>query len=92
VKMLNDSLPMISEGIPAQIEGLLTLCRPKSSVVVLGPTTPLSAVLFDYGVDVACGTRVVDPVLALRCLSQRATFRQVRGVRLLTLERQCMRG
>jgi uncharacterized protein (DUF4213/DUF364 family) len=70
------------------LEGLLSLCRPDSFVVVLGPTTPLSPVLFDNGVDVISGTRVVDPELALRCVSEGATFRQMRGVRLLTMERQ----
>ncbi len=70
------------------IEGLLSLCRPGTLVVVLGPSTPLSPVLFDYGVDVVSGTRVVDVDVALRCLSEGATFRQIRGVRLLTMERQ----
>jgi uncharacterized protein (DUF4213/DUF364 family) len=69
------------------IEGLLGLCRPDSLVIVLGPTTPLSPVLFDYGVDIVSGTLVVDPELALRCLSEGATFRQMRGVRLLTMQR-----
>ncbi len=70
------------------IEGLLVLCQPQSFVVVLGPTTPLSPVLFDYGADVVSGTRVVEPELALRCLSEGATFRQIRGTRRLTMERQ----
>ena len=69
------------------IEGLLALCRADSLVMVLGPTTPLSPVLFGHGADVISGTQVVDPELALRCLSQGATFRQMRGVRLLTMER-----
>lgn len=70
------------------IEQLLGLCRPGTLVVVLGPSTPLSPVLFDYGVDVIAGTRVVDVDVALRCLSEGATFRQIRGVRLLTMEQQ----
>jgi uncharacterized protein (DUF4213/DUF364 family) len=74
------------------LEGLLRLCRANSFVVVLGPTTPLSPVLFDHGVDVVSGTRVVEPELALRCLSEGATFRQIRGVRLLTMERDAFRG
>jgi uncharacterized protein (DUF4213/DUF364 family) len=73
------------------IERLLGLCPPQSFVVVLGPTTPLSSVLFDYGVDVVSGTLVVEPELALRCLSEGATFRQVRGTRRLTMERQAAR-
>jgi len=70
------------------LEQLLSLCRPETVVVVLGPSTPLSPVLFDYGVDVISGTRVVDPGLALRCLNEGATFRQIKGLRLLTMERK----
>ncbi|MCL4459569.1 MAG: DUF364 domain-containing protein [Chloroflexi bacterium] len=69
------------------IEPLLALCHPEALVVLLGPTTPLSPVLFDYGVDVLSGTRVIDVELALRCISEGATFRQVRGVKLLTMTR-----
>lgn len=69
------------------IERLLSVCQPGSLVVVLGPTTPLSPVLFDYGVDVISGTRVIDPLLALRCVSEGAVFRQLRGIRLLTMQR-----
>jgi uncharacterized protein (DUF4213/DUF364 family) len=77
-----------SAFINHSLEGLLGLCRAESFVVVLGPTTPLSPVLFDYGADVISGTRVVEPELALRCASEGATFRQMGGVRLLTMERR----
>ncbi|UCG83715.1 MAG: DUF364 domain-containing protein [Dehalococcoidia bacterium] len=69
------------------IEHLLALCDPGTFVIVLGPTTPLSPVLFDYGVDVISGTRVTDPELVLRYVSQGATFRQMKGVKLLTMKR-----
>ena len=69
------------------IERLLGLCRQGSLVLVLGPTTPLSPVLFDYGADLISGTRVIDTELALHCLSEGATFRQMKGVRLLTMQR-----
>jgi uncharacterized protein (DUF4213/DUF364 family) len=80
-----------SAFINHSLEGLLGLCRADSFVVVLGPTTPLSPVLFDYGADVVSGTRVVEPELALRCASEGATFRQIRGIRLLTMERRAAR-
>ena len=69
------------------LDDLLALCREDSSVMVLGPSTPLSPVLFDYGVDVLSGTQVVDTDLVLTLISQGATFRQVKGpgVRLLTM-------
>ncbi len=69
------------------IEHLLQLCSPKSYVVVLGATTPLSPVLFDYGVDAISGTIVVDPELVLRSVSQGGIFTQIRGVRILTMKR-----
>jgi uncharacterized protein (DUF4213/DUF364 family) len=71
---------------------LLSLCRPESVVMLLGPTAPLSPVLFDHGVDIISGTCVVDPERALRCLSEGATFRQMQGVRLLTMQRRATRG
>jgi uncharacterized protein (DUF4213/DUF364 family) len=74
--------------INGTLEYLLGLCTPQSFVVVLGPTTPLSPVLFDHGVDVVSGTKVVDAELVLRCAAQGAAFRQMRGVRLLTMMRQ----
>ena len=69
------------------IQGLLDLCSPKACVVVLGPTTPLSPVLFDYGIDVISGTRVIEPDTVFAHVSQGASFRQMKGVRLLTMRR-----
>ncbi len=66
---------------------LIGLCHPKAFVVMLGDTVPLSPVLFDHRIDAICGTRVVDPALALRCVSQGATFRQIKGTRRLTLQK-----
>ena len=67
------------------IEQLLKLCRPEAYVVILGDTAPLSPVLFDYGINAISGTRVIDPELALRCVSQGATYRQIKGIRKLTM-------
>jgi uncharacterized protein (DUF4213/DUF364 family) len=67
------------------IEYLLELCDPGAYVVILGDTSPLSPVLLDYGIDAISGTKVVDPGLAMRCVSQGATFRQVKGIELLTM-------
>jgi uncharacterized protein (DUF4213/DUF364 family) len=73
--------------INGTFDGLIRLCRPGALVLVLGPSTPLSPVLFDYGVDVISGAQVVDAEATLRTISQGATFRQVEGVRLLTMSR-----
>jgi len=67
------------------IENLLEMCSPGAYVLILGDTTPLSPVLFDYGVDAVCGTRVVEPEILLKCVSQGATFRQLKGIKLPTM-------
>ena len=67
------------------LDHLLELCSPGAYVILLGDTTPLSPILFDYGVDALCGTKVIDPDLALRCVSQGANFRQIKGIKRFTL-------
>jgi uncharacterized protein len=66
------------------IEPLLNLCK-KAYVVLIGPTSPLTPVLFDYGIDVICGSKVAEEEKVIRSISQGATFRQITGVRVLTL-------
>ena len=68
-------------------DDLIGLCRPDAFVLLLGPSTPLTPVLFEAGVDAISGTRVHDPELVLRSVTQGATFRQIKragGLRLLT--------
>jgi uncharacterized protein (DUF4213/DUF364 family) len=69
------------------IEALLKLCNPKAYLVILGDTTPLSPVLFDYRINAISGTKVIDSELALNCVSQGANYRQIKGIRKLTMIR-----
>jgi uncharacterized protein (DUF4213/DUF364 family) len=64
---------------------LLELCNREAFIIMLGDTVPLSPVLFDYGVHALSGTRVIDAELALKCVSQGANFRQIKGTRKLTM-------
>ncbi|MGA2517114.1 MAG: DUF364 domain-containing protein [Thermodesulfobacteriota bacterium] len=68
------------------IEGLLNLCK-KAYVVLVGPTSPLSSVLFDYGIEAICGTKVIDAEKVVRSIGEGATFKEVTGVKLLTLKK-----
>jgi uncharacterized protein (DUF4213/DUF364 family) len=65
------------------LDDLLTLCSPQALVMILGPSTPLSPVLFDHGATVIAGSWVVDEDAVLNSIGQGATFQQVSGVRLL---------
>jgi hypothetical protein len=69
-------------------ESLMGLCRPGALVLVLGPSTPLSPILFDYGVHILSGSVVEDVEAVLQAVSQGANFRQVHrhGVRLVTIQ------
>jgi len=67
------------------IEHLLRLCKTDAFVVALGGTTPLSPVLFKYGVDAVCGTMVVDAEAVLAAAGRGATYREIKGTRRLTM-------
>jgi uncharacterized protein (DUF4213/DUF364 family) len=72
------------------LDHLIELCSKQALVLILGPSTPLSPILFDYGVSLLSGSVVtnIDPVL--RAISQGANFRQIHkaGVLLVTLDRE----
>lgn len=65
-------------------EKLLGLSR-NSFIVMIGPTSPLLPVLFDYGVDVIAGVKVIEPEKTIRSISEGAIFSQVKGVKLITM-------
>lgn len=69
------------------LDSLLDLVSPDAYKMILGPSTPLSPVLFDYGFDALSGAIVVDRDRVLDCISQGANFRQMSGVRKVTMRR-----
>lgn len=75
------STTIINRTLP----GLLGLVRPDAFVLLLGPSTPLTPRLFDHGIDLLCGTLIVDPVAVLRAVEQGAVTSQIRGVRRVCL-------
>lgn len=69
------------------VDELLGLCKKESWVMMVGGTTPLSPILFDYGVDMIAGSKVIDPQKAINCISQAATFRQIKGIKHLIMKK-----
>ena len=70
-------------------EGLKALCSPEAIILVIGPSTPLSPLMFDEGVDILAGSIVTNVDAVLRVVGEGANFRQVKkaGVRLVTVAR-----
>ncbi len=68
-------------------ETVMKLCRKDAFKVMLGASTPMIPLLFDYGIDVLSGCRVLDPDLVFRCVGQGATFKQINGIKLLSMRR-----
>lgn len=71
-------------------ESLMALCRKDTTVIMLGPTTPLSPVLFAHGVDIFSGSEVLDPKATMLGIAQGATMHQLKkegSIRYVTLGR-----
>lgn len=70
-------------------DGLMALRRSDALTMLLGPSTPLTPLLFDAGLDLLSGAIVEDIDAVLAAVSQGAGFRQIHraGVRLVTLQR-----
>jgi len=65
---------------------LLALCKPDAYLLLLGPSTPLTPLMADFGIDLLAGSSVEDIPAVLGALGQGGNFRQVHkaGVRLIT--------
>jgi uncharacterized protein (DUF4213/DUF364 family) len=71
------------------LEPLIQLCREDATVLILGPSTPLSPIPFRYGVDLLSGSVVTEIENVLHAAGQGANFRQLHkaGILLVTLDR-----
>jgi len=63
------------------IEGLLALKKPGATIIVVGPSVPLSSALFDFGVDVIGGAWVEDENEVYAKASQGGAPRHLNGLR-----------
>jgi len=68
-------------------EEYLSSCNPHALKIMMGPSTPLTPLLFDFGLDILAGVRVVDPGLVHEYIAQGAAFSQVKGIEKITLTR-----
>jgi uncharacterized protein (DUF4213/DUF364 family) len=69
------------------IEGILPYMRKDAYAILVGPSTPLNPMLFEYGFSLLAGVRVIDKEALFLSVSQGAIFRQVRGAELITISK-----
>jgi len=72
-------------------ELIMANCRPSSFKIMLGPSTPLSPILFDYGLDAIGGALVEDESGVLLEIEQGAAFRKLKGVRTMVMAKDSLR-
>jgi hypothetical protein len=68
-------------------DNLIALRRPDALTLLIGPSTPLSPILFDHGVNIISGAVVDDIDSTLRGVMQGANFHQLHsmGVKLVSM-------
>lgn len=78
-------MSLINHTLP----GLLALCSKDAYVMVLGPSSPLSPVMYDYGISLVSGSIVENIEAVLQTVAQGGNFRQIHksGVRLVNIIR-----
>jgi len=71
------------------LSNLLELCSPNTHVMLLGPSTPLSHALYDYGITTLSGVKVFDIESVISGIKQGANFKQLHklGVTLVTIRK-----
>jgi uncharacterized protein (DUF4213/DUF364 family) len=69
------------------LDDLLALARPEAKVMLLGPSTPLTPVLFEFGIDLLSGVQVVDIEAAWASVAAASNFQKMKGVRRVTMEK-----
>ncbi|MCF8333993.1 MAG: DUF364 domain-containing protein [Bacteroidales bacterium] len=67
---------------------IMQCVRKDAYKIVMGPSTPLSPALFDYGIDAVCGTLVTDYEWLRRCVMEATPVRYLKGKEFVTWFRE----
>ena len=79
-----------SSLINHSFERIMFHCGPNSFKIMLGPSTPLSTVLFYYGLDAIGGALVENVNKVLAQVEQGTSFRALKGVRTVLMAKDSL--
>jgi uncharacterized protein (DUF4213/DUF364 family) len=67
------------------LEDYLALCKKDAIVMLIGPSTPLNPLLFEFNIRILSGILVEDKSQVIKAVSQGAIFRQMQGVKRMVM-------
>jgi len=67
------------------LAGILSCCSKSAIKLIIGPSTPVSPVLFKLGFDYVAGVVVNDRELVIKGIEDGCSFKQIQGVRHVVL-------
>ena len=79
-----------SSLINRTFERIMASCKLGSFKVMLGPSTPLSPILFDCGLDVIGGALVEDESTVLSMVKKGIPFRRMQGIRTVVMVKDAL--
>jgi uncharacterized protein (DUF4213/DUF364 family) len=66
-------------------DNILSFCKKSAFKIILGPSTPMSRVLLDSGINAVCGIKVENIPALTKALMEGANFRALPGKKMITL-------
>ncbi len=69
------------------LAGILSACKPGSFRILLGPSTPMNPVLFEFGLTMLAGSMVKDREKVFCGISRGEAFRGLQGIDTVCLKR-----
>lgn len=69
---------------------VLSYCQKDAIKILIGPSTPLTPLMFDYGIDFLCGVTIREREHLAKQISQGATLKQLSGIEYITISKKRM--
>ena len=84
-----DLVALTATSIPNHtFEGIMEHIRPDAFTIMLGPTTPMTPILFEYGIDALSGSIVRDVEYVKRQVKEGVSFKDIEGTDKITIFRE----
>jgi len=73
-------------------ESVMKHVKKGAYVLFMGPTVPVSPILFDFGIDALCGTLVIEPDMVMEQVKMGVSYKDVKGLKKVCIAKERMYG